>query len=75
MSWFSAIAIYFVIWWTLLFAILPFRVKSQREAGAVSPGSDPGAPAVFHFGWYVGANTIVSAIVYAIFYWLLLPLI
>lgn len=69
----SAIAVYFIIWWTLLFAILPFRVRSQQEAGQVTPGSDPGAPAVFHFGWYVAANTIVSGIVFALFWFFVLP--
>ena len=40
-----AAAIYFVIWWTVLFAVLPWGVQSQHEAGKISPGSDPGAPA------------------------------
>jgi predicted secreted protein len=39
-----AIAIYFTLWWTLLFAILPFGVRSQHETGEVVPGSEPGAP-------------------------------
>ncbi|WP_210489257.1 DUF1467 family protein [Microvirga antarctica] len=38
-------ALFFIIWWTLLFAILPFGVKSQAEAGEVVAGSEPGAPA------------------------------
>jgi predicted secreted protein len=28
-----AIALYFVIWWTVLFAVLPFGVRTQDEAG------------------------------------------
>ena len=35
----TAIAIYFIIWWTVLFAVLPFGVRSQEESGAVAPGS------------------------------------
>lgn len=38
-------ALYFIIWWTLLFAVLPFGVRSQVEAGEVVKGSEPGAPA------------------------------
>ena len=38
-------ALYFIIWWTLLFAVLPFGVRSQVEAGEVIKGSEPGAPA------------------------------
>jgi predicted secreted protein len=41
-----SIAVYFTIWWIVLFAILPFGVKSQFEAGAtdIPPGADQGAP-------------------------------
>jgi predicted secreted protein len=38
------IAVYLVIWWVVLFAVLPFGVKSQHEAGEVVPGTEPGAP-------------------------------
>jgi predicted secreted protein len=40
----GGLALYFVIWWTLLFAILPFGVRSQAESGEVVHGSEPGAP-------------------------------
>ncbi len=39
-----AVAIYFVMWWIVLFAVLPFGVRSQEEGGAVSPGTERGAP-------------------------------
>lgn len=39
-----AVAIYFTLWWTLLFAVLPFGIRSQHEHGEVVPGSEPGAP-------------------------------
>jgi len=38
----TAIAIYFLIWWIVLFAVLPWGVRAQGEDGA--PGTDPGAP-------------------------------
>jgi len=34
-----AIAIYFIIWWTVLFAVLPIGVRTQAEDGAVVPGT------------------------------------
>jgi predicted secreted protein len=40
----GGLALYFVIWWILLFAVLPFGVRSQVEAGEVVKGSEPGAP-------------------------------
>jgi len=42
----GATALYFVIWWTALFAVLPFGVRSQAEAGDVVAGSEPGAPSL-----------------------------
>jgi predicted secreted protein len=39
-----AIALYLMIWWTMLFAVLPFGIKSQAESGDVQEGTDPGAP-------------------------------
>jgi predicted secreted protein len=42
----GGLALYFVIWWILLFAVLPFGVRSQAEAGEVVRGSEPGAPAL-----------------------------
>ncbi len=39
-----AVAIYFVMWWIVLFAVLPFGVRSQEEGGAVVPGTERGAP-------------------------------
>src|SRR2546430_8444239 len=42
----TAIAVYFIIWWVMLFAVLPWGVHSQQESGEVAPGTDPGAPAL-----------------------------
>jgi predicted secreted protein len=40
----GGLALYFVIWWILLFAVLPFGIRSQVESGEVVAGSEPGAP-------------------------------
>jgi predicted secreted protein len=45
-TWAGSIGLYFVVWWTLLFAVLPFGVRTQAESGEVVAGSDPGAPSV-----------------------------
>ena len=37
--------IYFIIWWTVLFAVLPIGVRTQGEDGAVVPGTPESAPA------------------------------
>ncbi|MDR7038496.1 putative secreted protein [Methylobacterium sp. BE186] len=42
----GAAALYFVLWWTLLFAILPIRNQPETRPEHIVPGQDPGAPAL-----------------------------
>ena len=69
MGWALGTAFYFVIWWVLLFAVLPFGVRSQHEAKEVVPGSDPGAPVVPHLGRKLLVNTLISAILWGVADW------
>jgi predicted secreted protein len=71
----TSIAIYFVIWWVALFAVLPFRVKSQVEAGEIEVGSDPGAPHQVHLLWYALVTSGVATIASLVFLIWLAPLI
>jgi predicted secreted protein len=59
-----AIAIYVVIWWTVLFAILPIGVRTQGEEGAVVPGTPASAPAHPRLLRVVLITTLVSAFVF-----------
>ncbi|MCK2053585.1 MULTISPECIES: DUF1467 family protein [unclassified Methylobacterium] len=45
LSVFGALALYFVVWWTLLFVILPLRNQVESDPARMVPGQDPGAPA------------------------------
>jgi predicted secreted protein len=67
----GAAALYFVLWWTFLFAVLPFGVRSQSEAGEVSPGSDPGAPVAPALNEKAIWTTIVAGIVFVAAAWLM----
>ena len=66
----TAFAIYFVAWWIVLFAVLPFGVRSQEEAGEVVPGTDPGAPAAPRILRVLLWNTVVTAVLCGFFFWL-----
>jgi len=62
----TIVAIYFLVWWVVLFAVLPWGVRNQEESGTISPGTDPGAPAV-HLVWRkLFWTTVVATIVFAI---------
>jgi predicted secreted protein len=62
----TAIAIYFIIWWVVLFAVLPWGVRSQHEDGAVAPGTDPGAPAIPRLLHKLVWTTIAASVVFAL---------
>jgi predicted secreted protein len=64
---FTALAIYFVIWWIVLFAVLPWGVRSQHEAGEVTPGTDPGAPVLTNLKLKAVWTTVVATLVFAAF--------
>jgi predicted secreted protein len=59
----GGVALYFVIWWILLFAVLPFGVRSQAESGEVIHGSEPGAPALPALREKAIWTTLVASIV------------
>jgi predicted secreted protein len=62
----TAFAIYFVMWWIVLFLTLPFGVRSQHEDGEGAPGTDPGAPIAALMGRKLIWTTVISAIVFAV---------
>ena len=61
------LALYFLIWWTLLFAVLPLtRAKTQAETGDVVRGTPESAPSQLMMGRVIVINSIVAVIVFVI---------
>ena len=80
MSWFTGVCIYLTIWWTVLFAVLPWGVQSHHEAGInLGDGGDPGAPVDPKLKKKFFTTTWISAVVFALvwltlhFHWVRLP--
>lgn len=71
MSIVNGFAVYFVIWWITLFAVLPWGVRSQVEEGSVVAGSDPGAPSRPRLLRIVLINSLVAGVVFAGLWWAL----
>lgn len=65
MSWWSAIAVYVVIWWIALFAVLPWGVRTQDEEDDVVPGSASSAPSRPFLLRKVIATTLLAAAIFA----------
>lgn len=66
MTWFTGVMVYIVVWWVVLFAVLPWgvRVPEQQEAGHAS--SAPANPRL----WLKGAiTTVVAAVIWVGIYY------
>ena len=67
----ASLAVYLVIWWMVLFAVLPLGVVSHAEAGIdKGDGGDPGAPVDPKLKRKFFTTTWVSAVLFAIL-WLI----
>lgn len=66
MSPLTAIAIYLICWWVVLFPVLSLGARSHAEAGLdLKDGGDPGAPVTHNLKRKLITTTWVSAIVWA----------
>ena len=65
----TAFAIYFVLWWIVLFLTLPFGVRSQHEDGESVAGTDPGAPVASRMGRKLIWTTVISTVIFGIAQW------
>lgn len=70
-SFLQGFAIYAVIWWLVLFAVLPWGARSHAESGEeVVPGTESGAPLRPLLLRKVLATTLVAALIYGGFFWM-----
>ncbi|MEM6463494.1 MAG: DUF1467 family protein [Pseudomonadota bacterium] len=68
MSFLSGFAVYFIIWWVTLFAILPIGVRTQADESDVTLGTAESAPLKLQMGRKLMLTSIVAAVIYAIYY-------
>jgi predicted secreted protein len=61
-NWPMGLAIFFTTWWIVLFAVLPFGVRSQHEEADYAIGTDPGAPVAPRLWIKMFWTTIISAV-------------
>ena len=70
MAWTSALAIYFILWWLVLFTVLPWGAHSAHETGAASAeGHAPSAPLDPRIVRKFAITTVLSAVLFAAIYW------
>jgi predicted secreted protein len=69
MTWVGGIATYVIIWWTVIFAVLPFGVQPIASEH-VSKGHAAGAPRHPRILLKAVLTSAISAILWVIVYWL-----
>ena len=69
MKWTSVMAIYLLIWWLTIFAVMPFGIRTHREMGEdLVPGQVQSAPSNFRPVRIALRTTLFSAIIMVLFY-------
>ena len=68
MKWYSILAIYAIIWWLVLFMVLPWGNR-PIAAEDIAKGHSAGAPRTPRILIKFAITTVISAVVMAVFYW------
>ncbi len=66
MGTFTAIATYFIVWWTVLFAVLPFAARGAGQGRDHVTGADAGAPAHFSVRRTAVTTTLVATVIWGL---------
>lgn len=66
MSIVSGLVLYAVIWFLVLFVLIPIRLETQGDRGEIEPGTHAGAPANFNLKKTVIRASWISAIIWAV---------
>ena len=66
MSLAMSVALYFIIWWVSLFAVLPFGVHTQGDAGEIVQGTPASAPVAPRAGRIIAVTTALATVVFTL---------
>lgn len=69
MGWFGGIVTFLLVWWTVLFMVIPFGVRTVGQED-VARGHDAGAPQQSRIGLKLAVTTLVTAILWVIIYFI-----
>lgn len=62
----SAAVLYAVVWFMVLFVVLPLRLKTQGDVGEIVPGTPAGAPANLNLRRKLWIVTIAATLIWAV---------
>lgn len=64
----TGMAVYFIFWWLTLFTVLPFGLRTQADENDVTLGTTASAPHKHRMGRVFLITTVISAVVFILFY-------
>ncbi len=67
MNLYTGIAVYIIIWWLVIFMVLPWGVQ-RVDAADVGKGHDPGAPAKPRMLVKLAVTTAIATVVFGLVY-------
>lgn len=62
----SGLVLFAVIWFLVLFVVLPLRLETQGDRGEIVPGTQAGAPANLNMWKKARITTYVAIVIWAI---------
>jgi predicted secreted protein len=68
MAWLTALAVYFIVWWLILFAVLPVSLRTQDDAGEFTPGTVRSAPRGPHVLRAMLRTTVIATVLFGVGY-------
>jgi predicted secreted protein len=68
MDWFGAAVVFAIVWWLILFMVLPFGAAPPDE---VEPGMATSAPAKPRMAVKLAITTVLAAVCTALIVWLI----
>jgi predicted secreted protein len=68
MNWLATGVVFVIVWWLVLFMVLPFGASPPDEP---EPGTAPSAPARPRMALKIAVTTAIAAVLTALILWLL----
>ena len=67
MGWITGLAVYVIIWWLVIFMVLPWGVR-RIDPEDLGTGEDPGAPEKPRMVMKVAITTVISGVIFGLVY-------
>ena len=68
MEWFAGGVTFVIVWWLVLFMVLPFGVRPSDD---VQPGTEPGAPGRPRMAIKLAVTTLIALCLTGLILWIL----